>query len=66
MLTLFSFDANSLASTTAYIGIVFSDAGLVVALAIGIPLAFYVIKKVIGLVFREPRGYPYEDYLKEK
>ncbi|GAI02615.1 unnamed protein product, partial [marine sediment metagenome] len=39
-----------LATTTAYIGDVFTDASLLIYLAIGIPLAFYVIKKVLGLM----------------
>jgi hypothetical protein len=40
---------------TANVGTQFADAGTlaVVALAIGIPLAFYVIKRVIGLM---PKG----------
>jgi hypothetical protein len=37
----------------AYVGGIFSDVWLVVALAIGVPLAFYVIRKVIALV---PKG----------
>ena len=41
---------SSIASTTAYIGEFFSDVSPFIWLAIGVPLAFYVIKKVIGLV----------------
>jgi hypothetical protein len=45
----------TIASTTptdllAYASGLFTDLWLVIALAIGIPLAFYVIKKVIGLM----------------
>ena len=48
--TLFSFPDNIVTSTTAYIGDVFTDASVLIYLAIGIPLAFYVIKKIIGLL----------------
>lgn len=34
---------------TAQIGTIFTDLWLVIALVIGLPLAFYVIKKVIGM-----------------
>jgi len=50
LLTLFSLPENIVASTTAYIGDIFTDAVLLITLAIGIPLAFYVIKKIIGLM----------------
>jgi hypothetical protein len=45
----------TLASSTptdllAYAGALFTDLWLVIVLAIGLPLAFYVIKKVIGLM----------------
>ena len=39
LLTLFTFDEALLASTTAYIGSIFTDAVLLITLAIGIPLA---------------------------
>ena len=38
------------ASLLAYAGQLFTDVQLLVYLAIGIPLGFYVIKKVISLV----------------
>lgn len=41
---------SSIASTTAYITDFFSDVSPFIWLAIGVPLAFFVIKKVIGLV----------------
>jgi hypothetical protein len=50
MLTLFTLPENALSSTTAYIGDVAGDIWPYVALAIGIPLAFYVIRKIISLV----------------
>ncbi|MFA5031253.1 MAG: hypothetical protein WC495_06750 [Patescibacteria group bacterium] len=34
----------------AYTGDIFTDLWVVIAVAIGIPLAFYVIRKVIGMV----------------
>ena len=37
----------------ANVGVLFSDLWIVIALAIGIPLAFYVIRRVIALV---PKG----------
>ena len=50
MLTLFTLPADTVSSTTAYIGDIFTDASLLIYMAIGIPLAFYVIKKVMGLL----------------
>jgi len=38
------------ADLLAYVGQLFTDVWVLVALAIGIPLAFYVIKRSIGLV----------------
>jgi hypothetical protein len=39
-----------LADITAYAGTLFTDLSTLVVLAIGLPVAFWVIKKVIGLV----------------
>ena len=50
LLTLFTLPEGALASTTAYIGDLITDAGAFIWLAIGIPLGFYVVKKVIGLM----------------
>lgn len=50
MLTLFTLPGDALASTTAYIGGIITDLGPFVWLAIGVPLAFYVIKKVIAVM----------------
>jgi len=50
LLTLFTLPADAVSSTTAYIGALVSDIGVFVWLAIGIPLGFYVIKKVIGIL----------------
>ena len=47
---LFDLPAEAVSSTTAYIGNLFSDLAPFIFLAIGIPLAFYVIRKVISMV----------------
>ena len=47
---MFEVTTTTLASITAYIGDIFTDAVLLITLAIGIPLAFYVISKIIGLM----------------
>ena len=41
---------NALASTTAYIGELFSAISVFIWLVIGIPLAFFVIKKVMSIL----------------
>ena len=41
---------TAVADLTAYAGTLFTDLWIVIALVIGIPLAFYVIRKVVGLV----------------
>jgi len=53
MLALFTLPADALASTTAYIGDLFGSLSPYIFLAIGVPLGFYVIRKVISLV---PKG----------
>jgi hypothetical protein len=50
MLVLFTLPVDALASTTAYIGDLVGSVGGFIWLAIGVPLGFYVIKKVIGLL----------------
>jgi len=50
MLSLIPISAENLASTTAYIGEIFTDVQVFVWLAIGLPLGFFVIKKVISMV----------------
>jgi hypothetical protein len=42
--------SGATAQIMAYSTSLFSDLWIIVALVIGIPLAFYVIRKVIGLV----------------
>ncbi|GAI41780.1 unnamed protein product [marine sediment metagenome] len=43
-------DETFVTNTTAHIGELFTDLGLLIALVIGIPLGFYVIRKAISLV----------------
>ncbi len=45
-------DLTSVSSTQlfAYAGGLFSDLWVLIAIAIGVPLAFYIIRKVIGLI----------------
>ena len=40
-------------SSLASVGAVFTDLWVIIALAIGVPLAFYIIRRVIALV---PKG----------
>jgi hypothetical protein len=53
MLTLVSLPSASSTDLLANVGVLFSDLWVIIALAIGVPLAFYVIKRVIALV---PKG----------
>lgn len=48
--TIFTIPAGALGTTTAYIGDLITDAGPFVYLALGLPLAFWTVKKLIGLV----------------
>lgn len=41
--------ATAVADLTAQIGTIFTDLWVVIALVIGLPLAFYFIKKIIGM-----------------
>ena len=53
MLTLVTLPTASSTDLLANVGVLFSDLWVIIALAIGIPLAFYIIKRVIALV---PKG----------
>lgn len=50
LLTLITLPADFMATTTAYIGTLFTDVWVVVALVVGLPLAFWVIRRIVGLV----------------
>ncbi|GAI58129.1 unnamed protein product [marine sediment metagenome] len=47
---LFSLPEGLLAEMMTYVGAIFDDAKLLIILAIGIPLAFFMIKKAIALI----------------
>jgi len=49
MFSILTIPATGTADLLAYTGELFSDTWQLVALAIGIPLAFYIIRGVIGL-----------------
>jgi hypothetical protein len=55
MLSLFTLPDGALTSTTGYIGDLMTDISPFIWLAIGIPLGFYVIRKVISLVAARTR-----------
>ncbi|MCK9393857.1 hypothetical protein M0Q03_03575 [bacterium] len=46
---MFTLPTTAIADITAEVGGIFTDSWQVVALVVGIPLGFYIIKKVIGL-----------------
>jgi hypothetical protein len=48
--TFFTLSSENITSMLAYVGNIFTDAGLLIWVAIGLPLGFYVIKKVIALI----------------
>jgi len=48
--TFFTLEAADITAMLAYIGNIFEDASLLLWVAIGLPLGFYVIRKVIGLI----------------
>lgn len=50
MLSIITLPSDFVATTTAYIGGMFTDLYTLVALAIGLPLAFWVIRKAISLI----------------
>lgn len=53
MLSIITLPSASSTDLMSNIGILFTDLWVIIALAIGLPLAFYVIKRVIALV---PKG----------
>jgi len=50
MFALITLPANFIATTTAYVGGIFTDLNPLIFLAMGLPLAFWVIRSVINLV----------------
>ena len=49
-MSILTTSSGAVANILAYTGGFFNDLWVVIALVIGIPLAFYVIRKVISLV----------------
>lgn len=50
MLTLITLPVDFMTNLTAYIGDVFTSLNPIILLAIGLPLGFWFVSKVIGLV----------------
>jgi len=48
--TIITLGENFVSDTLAYVGDMFTDLSVVIVLAIGLPLAFWVIRKTISLV----------------
>jgi len=46
----FTLPASTTADLTAQVGGIITSVWVLVAIAIGIPLAFYILRKVIGLI----------------
>ena len=53
MLTMITLPGTASADVLEAVGTLTTDLWVVIAIAIGVPLAFYIIKRVIGLV---PKG----------
>jgi hypothetical protein len=47
---VFTLPETAVSSTLAYVSGIMTDAWVLIALAVGVPFAFYVIKKLIGLL----------------
>ena len=52
MLSLFILPETYISEMTGYVGDVFTDAKLLIILGIGLPMGFYIIKKLIALAPR--------------
>lgn len=50
MLTLLTLPTDFMTDMTAYIGELFGDLNPIIVLAIGLPLGFWFIGKVVGIV----------------
>lgn len=47
---MFNLPDGAIATTTAYVGEIVTGYWELIALAIGIPLAFYIVRRIIGIV----------------
>jgi len=52
---MFTLPSTALADITRYINDVLTDGWVIIALVIGLPVAFYVVNKVISLATRRAR-----------
>jgi len=50
MATFITIGDNFIASTTAYIGLVFSDVFPLVAVVLGLIIGFFIVRQVIGIL----------------
>lgn len=50
MESILTVPSGALAEVLAPVGTLFSDTWVLIAIAIGIPLAFYILNKVVGLL----------------
>lgn len=48
--TFITLPVDAVDSLMAYVGGFFGDLWVLIALAIGVPLAFYIISRVVGLI----------------
>lgn len=48
--SILTVDTGTMGALTSYIGSVWTDFNLLIMLAIGLPLGFWVVRKVISLV----------------
>jgi len=53
MLSIITLTSDNITTMLANVGTLFTDLWLLIAVAIGIPLAFYVIKRAVALI---PKG----------
>lgn len=53
MLSIITLPGSAVSDLMANVGVLFSDLWILLALAVGVPLGFYIIRKVISLV---PKG----------
>lgn len=49
-MSIIELPTTALADVVAYAGDLFTDTWVLIALAIGLPLAFWVVQKIIGMV----------------
>ena len=52
---MFTLPASALADITGYIDDVLTDGWVIIALVIGLPVAFYVVNKIISLATKRAR-----------